>query len=131
MLYPGESAPYTWQEPTKPKKLSVRVGNCEGASTNKKEQKGSKVPFFSLHFINNEEEGYYGATKTIKMEEIGHIDVLPCPENRHKEQTEKVYCTVDTEGLTSKCIFDHKHWTSAPHCSCYLLLQGLSLYLMK
>lgn len=126
MLYPGESAPYTWQEPTKPKKLSVRVGTCEGifASTNKKEQKGLKVPFFSLHFINNEEEGHYGATKTIKLEEIGHVDVLPCPENRNKEQTEKVYCTVDTEGLTSKCISDHIHWTSATHSSHNLSTAG-------
>jgi hypothetical protein len=103
-LYPGESAPYTWQEPTKPKKLSVRVGTCESifGSTNRTEQKQAKAPFFSFHFIKDEEQGYYGASKTVRLEEIGHMDSLPCPDKRGKEEAEKIYCIVDTEGTTSK-----------------------------
>lgn len=105
-MYPGESAPYTWQEPTKPKKLSVRVGICEWIfDSNKKSNRPetAKSPFFlSFHFIKDEEQGFYGVTKTIKLEEIGYVDRLPCPERTNGEQAGHLYCLVDAEGTTSK-----------------------------
>ena len=93
---------YTWQEPTKPKKLSVRVGKCEWTSGNTTATEAkSKAPFLSLHFVKNEEQGFYGATKTVKLEEIGHMENLPIPTYKNDHQDE-IYCIVDTEGTTSK-----------------------------
>jgi hypothetical protein len=105
-LYPGESASYTWQEPTRPKKLSVKVGHCdwmfEGSNT--AEAKERKHYICSFNFIKNEEQGHFGSTQTIRLEEIGHIDSLPVPiANRSDEQYAKsIHCIVDTEGTTSK-----------------------------
>ena len=101
-LYPGESSVYTWQEPTKPKKMSVRVGTCEWTFANKNEvAKETKKTRFSLHFIKDEEQGFYGATRTIKLEEIGYMDSLPCPVH---SQSEHVFCMIDTEGTTRALI---------------------------
>eukprot|EP00804_Cyclotella_cryptica_P020229 CCRYP_010930-RC/>CCRYP_010930-RC protein AED:0.04 eAED:0.04 QI:95/1/1/1/0.91/0.91/24/65/5640 len=103
-LYPGESAAYTWQEPTKPKKLSVRVGICEwifGSNKSMNRLETDKSPFYSsFHFIKDEEQGFYGVTKTIKLEEIGYVDRLPCPERTNGEQAGHLYCLVDAEGTT-------------------------------
>lgn len=127
-LAPGESAAYVWEEPTKPKKLTVRVGtnlrtlhgvdggNVEQSKLSKKAGKnaarsrasGLKVMYpFSL--IENEEEGGYGPTKTVRLEQIGFADYLPCPEGGVSSgdkssgapfDQEALLCRVDTEGGT-------------------------------
>eukprot|EP00986_Skeletonema_menzelii_P013165 scaffold7491_cov142-Skeletonema_menzelii.AAC.16 len=110
-LSPGESASYTWEEPMKPKKLSVRVGpgewdsrdNCSTAGTIERKK---KRPIFSVHFVENEEQGHFGATKTVKLEEIGYMDKLPCPAKGEGGKTSTdgldggLHCYVDTEGAT-------------------------------
>lgn len=121
-LSPGESASYTWEEPMKAKKLSVRVGVGEWiegesrmsrlskqnstVSTEGRARKNRK-PLFSFHFIENEEQGHFGATKTIKLEEIGYMDNLPCPargDHIHgppsNTKESSLLCQVDTEGAT-------------------------------
>lgn len=60
-----------------------------------------RTPFLSLYFVKNEEQGFYGVTKTVKLEEIGHMESLPVPTNRNERQNE-IFCIVDTEGTTSK-----------------------------
>jgi hypothetical protein len=82
----------------------VRVGICEWIFDKKPNRpQANKSPFFlSFHFIKDEEQGFYGVTKTIKLEEIGYVDRLPCPERTNGEQTEHLYCLVDAEGTTSK-----------------------------
>lgn len=114
-LSPGESAAYSWEEPMKPKKLSVRVGagewdeayfgkdNRSAAGTVEKRQRRQ---IFSFHFIENEEQGHFGAAKTVKLEEIGYMDTLPCPVKGEggKIATDGLdsglHCHVDTEGAT-------------------------------
>ena len=116
-LPPGESAAYTWEEPLKAKKLSVRVGVGEwiGGELGKHDRmamgdtfegikKKSRTPLFSFQFIQNEEQGHFGAIKTVKLEEIGYFDKLPCPARGYKgsnDETEtSLCCQVDTEGAT-------------------------------
>lgn len=114
-LSPGESAAYTWEEPLKPKKLSVRVGAGEwddthfgkdNRSTAGTVERRQKRPMFSHHFIENEEQGHFGAMKTVKLEEIGYMDRLPCPVKGEggKIATDGLeivlHCHVDTEGTT-------------------------------
>jgi len=123
-LAPGESAAYVWEEPTKPKKLTVRVGTnlrslhrIEGTTTAhqsssvaRSQATGIKVLYpFSL--IENEEEGGYGPTKTVRLEQIGFADYLPCPgggggggvgdkSTSPPVDQEALLCRVDTEGGT-------------------------------
>lgn len=111
-LSPGESSAYTWEEPLKVKKLSVRVGAGEWneiitTGTSGRIDRKEEYPIFSFQFIKDEEQGHFGAVKTIKLEEIGYIDKLPCPargnrghgpSNNKKECN--LICQVDTEGST-------------------------------
>ncbi len=112
-LSPGESASYTWEEPTKPKKLSVRVGPVEwdktyfgkdNQSTACTIERKKKRSIFSVHFVENEEQGHFGATKTVKLEEIGYMDKLPCPTKgeggKMTSDGLELDCYVDTEGAT-------------------------------
>ncbi len=104
----------------KVKKLSVRVGAGEWidgelgnhhrimtAETSGRSGKtwGRKLeyPIHFFQYIKKEEEGHFGAIKTIKLEEIGYDDKLPCPprdgpSNNKKENS--LTCKVDTEGST-------------------------------
>ena len=126
-LSPGESASYVWEEPTKPKKLTVRVGtnlrslhgvdgiaNFQQSKTIKRASKASKTHatgikvLYPFSLIESEEQGGYGPTKTIQLEQIGFADYLPCPEGggaRDKAAAtvldqEALLCRVDTEGGT-------------------------------
>ena len=110
-LSPGESAAYTWEETLKAKKLSVRVGVGEridgefgeqdsvlGGTVEGDKKKRSR-PLFSFQFIENEEQGHFGPTRSVRLEEIGSVDRLPCP--RQGDQNERfLNCRVDTEGAT-------------------------------
>ena len=70
-LSPGESADYTWAEPLKATKLSVRVGMTDDVMNQLKKQneaiEGStkaRRPLFEFQFTENEEQGHFGPTKT-------------------------------------------------------------------
>ena len=104
----------------KQKYLSVRVGvggeRVEGDLSKRHSlametaAKGSgkgRRPLFSFHFIENEEQGHFGATRTVKLEEIGFLDKLPCPARGDRghgtsndKQESSLCCQVDTEGAT-------------------------------
>jgi hypothetical protein len=120
-LTPGESSAYTWEEPLKVKKLSVRVGagvwidgklgNQHKIMTTGTSGRSGKTwsrkleyPIHSFQFLKKEEEGHFGAVKTIKLEEIGYDDKLPCPPRGHGPSNTKkensLSCHVDTEGST-------------------------------
>jgi hypothetical protein len=121
-LSPGESSAYTWEEPLKVKKLSVRVGAGEWidgefgrqhpttatlGQIGKSKGREYEHPIFSFQFFRNEELGYFGGVKTIKLEEIGHNDSLPCPPRCDKgfgtsyiKKENSLSCQVDSEGST-------------------------------
>ena len=121
-LSPGESASYTWEEPLKVKKLSVRVGVGEWIAGEAKQNDTSarvihsngkhRNPIFSWQFIedDHQEQGHFGAIKTVKLEEIGYYDKLPCParsytdhitsSSTHGRTENSLLCQVDTEGAT-------------------------------
>jgi hypothetical protein len=107
----------------KAKKLSVRVGigdwnedemnRRDGATsesideTYRKSSLRSTLQHLSFQFIRNEEAGNFGTTKTVKLDEIGYMDMLPCPgqsDSRYEASSlrkEKyLVCQVDTEGAT-------------------------------
>ncbi|KAL7543443.1 hypothetical protein ACHAXR_012723, partial [Thalassiosira sp. AJA248-18] len=117
-LSPGESSAYTWEEPMKATKLSVRVGVGEWINSGLNRQnsllgaaaertKKPQRPLFSFQFIENEEQGHFGAARTVKLEEIGYMGKLPCPArgdrgrdpSSNKKET-SLQCQVDTEGAT-------------------------------
>ena len=67
----------------------------------------SRQPLFSFQFIENEEQGHFGATKSVRLEEIGYMDKLPCPARGDKGRGASsnrnesfLHCQVDTEGAT-------------------------------
>jgi len=133
-LPPGESMAYVWEEPMRPRKLTVRVGMVGSAldgvktqdreriiedqvivnserpptedpseSTKKKLSHGMK--FLSPNFVENEELGGFGPTRTVKLEEIGFKDTLPCPAKREQKVKseswiDSLHCCVDSEGAT-------------------------------
>ncbi len=118
-LSPGESSAYTWEEPLKAKKLSVRVGVGEWidgefgmqhpttTATLGRIGNSKCSPIYSFQFFKNEELGYFGGVKTIKLEEIGHNDTLPCPPRGDKglgpsydKKEHSLSCQVDSEGST-------------------------------
>ena len=107
ILLPGMTISYTWEEPMKPRKLSVRV-----LSTTKTRKSLHHAHHHSHHMnimsgkkkkklfgVENEHEGAYGATRTVKLDEIGFSEYLPsmCKE---EDDTSDLFCRVDADGAT-------------------------------
>lgn len=108
-LLPGESAAYIWEEPMKPMKLSIRAAvekstlehqNPGSKRAKKYEKTGQKLHSGIFHFVDNEEQGRFGPIRTIKLEEIGFQDELPCPMQNDTDSDTNLCCRVDTEGGT-------------------------------
>lgn len=116
-LAPGDTTVYAWEEPTKPKKLTVRVGlnlatiqssskrNRErGHSQSEKGAKRRKKRLLRLNTVDDEEEGGYSPLKTIRLEQIGFEDYLPCPTGHFSRERSinqmGLACRVDTDGAT-------------------------------
>ena len=111
VLAPGSRCCYMWEEPLKPKKLSVRVGPESVISSN------ANVPNVRLSVppnsvgnniarakkvrtrAENEENGIFGPNRSIKLEEIGFADVLPCPV-LNGSPSQNLFCRIDTKGET-------------------------------
>ena len=75
------------------------------SAKNKSHAKGVKLLYpFSL--IESEEQGGYGPTRTVRLEQIGFADYLPCPAggnvklNEVTHEAGQLLCRVDTEGGT-------------------------------
>lgn len=95
----------------KAKKLSVRVGVGEiieselgrQSSVPRMASEGAskkRRPLFTFQFIEDEEQGTFGPTKTVRLEEIGYMDSLPCPIRGGQGKERSLHCRVDTEGST-------------------------------
>jgi len=96
-LSSGESLDYTWEEPTKPYKLTVRVAY---QNSNVKDNIGVVKNIFSLNFIANEEQYGFGPAKTIQLDEIG----------KYTEFSPHLYGHIFAEGKTKKLVIsDHKN----------------------
>ena len=123
----------------KDKKLSVRVGVGEwiegeldrhNSITSLQAKKGRR-PLFSFQFTENEEQGHFGAAKTVKLEEIGYMGKLPCPERGDRghgpssnRKESSLLCQVDTEGATRVLIISDEvtgtHINDETLVRCYL-----------
>jgi len=114
-LPPGDSVDYVWEEPMKPHKLTVRVGSQRKTIDDK-----SATPrkFMRFNIIESEDqEGGFGAARTVKLDEIGFHELLPCPgkpeaKAKRIEDTGNIsceagaylHCRVDTKGKTRMLI---------------------------
>lgn len=117
-LRPGETKFYTWEEPMRAKKLSVKAGfdsllhylagqsgkNSMHSVTFQSQTDGSyskdmvgERGMFSK--VQNEEQGGLGPLRSIKLEEIGFSEQLPCPSDFQSPE-KSLQCQVDTEGAT-------------------------------
>jgi hypothetical protein len=97
-LAPGDSIDYTWEEPIKPNRLLVRVGNHNNNGFSVKPNGGKKI--FPLKIIENEDQGVLGKTQEVNLDEIGHKEKLSSPISRDGSVAKELYCKVDTEGMT-------------------------------
>lgn len=112
---PGESVSYSWEEPMRAKKLTVRVGQSafhlrkHGGGTNistsnhgdvddptqleggmgvteRKSLRAKRLKqLLSAQNVNDEEQGGLGASRSIKLEVIGFKDRLPCPQDAGRD----------------------------------------------
>lgn len=94
-LAPCKSSNYTWEEPLKPNKLLIKVG-VQHASM-KKDNTDTRLSF---SMIESEDQGGFGPTKTIKLDEVGFECAVPCPEKGLSKEMSFLHCTVDTDGAT-------------------------------
>lgn len=109
VLLPGESTSYTWAEPMKTKKLTVRIAAdafCPSRDNNKDDKSFTESVFsesensvylttedkianairadrlkqiLSYQYVENEERGGFGPPTTVKIEEIGFQCLLSAP----------------------------------------------------
>ena len=109
ILMPGESTSYTWEEPMKSKKLTVRIAvdrhetpkevnndelsTSESDLTNEEnsiqmvlEDKSANAvradrlrQILAYQYVDNEERGGFGLPTTVRLEEIGFKSLLPVP----------------------------------------------------
>jgi hypothetical protein len=117
-LPPGATIYFMWEDNLKPKKLTVRVGRLKALKYKSSFEvaKDSKKPsrIFSrgdvanfipkyVHLVESEEQSAFGPSRTIKLEEIGFVEMLPCPSADERNSTSDVaslLCRVDTKGET-------------------------------
>jgi len=102
-LSPGESVGYTWEEPMKPNKLTVRLREVNTFINHKNTRRIMKS--FPFKLLETEDQGVYGVSRTIKLEEIGLRGLLPCPVRNSTQGgpnawQEYLHCRIDPEGGT-------------------------------
>ena len=130
ILKPGETKIYSWEEPMKPRKLNVKIGSnsislrtedgssdgyglddVDDESDSDAENNGGRAArlkqVLSAQYVDSEERGGFGAVRTVKLEEIGFNDLLPCPgvrdgirSNSGHDPRGFLNCQVDTDGAT-------------------------------
>ncbi|GKY92544.1 hypothetical protein MPSEU_000224700 [Mayamaea pseudoterrestris] len=84
LLKPGQSQYYSWEEPLKPKRLTVRVGTQDALMVNIGRSTGSfrarenrrRQPL--LQHVRDEEDAVFSAPVSVRLEEIGFRDLLTC-----------------------------------------------------
>lgn len=128
ILHPGESAVYTWEEPMRTHKLSVRVGlldvhyleedeNDNETTSSNTEQESSELDkmervaarrarlkqLLSSQYVETEDQSGFGTSTTVKLEEIGFKCELPCPPLRkgvYNSSEQVLNCYIDSDGGT-------------------------------
>ena len=108
-LAPGESVNYTWEEPLKPCKLVVRVGN-QGVRTTRGKSDSNAIRFKK---IESEDHGGFGPSKIVKLDEVGLEGVLPCFDNGNQRDNAMLLCNVDTDGATRVLIISDTDTTQS------------------
>jgi C2 domain/SHR-binding domain of vacuolar-sorting associated protein 13 len=141
ILKPGETKTYSWEEPMKPKKLSVKIGsnnislwddegindgngvdefhnNSNAEADNKVGRAARFKQVLSAQLVKSEERAGFGAIRTVQLEEIGFQDVLPFPATREAMRSNSVQgpcqflrCQVDTDGATRVLIISDNKGT--------------------
>jgi hypothetical protein len=129
-LMPGESKPYSWEEPMKSKKLSVRVaaksqdifkldgmagsdafsdvdsdverdGDTAAGDPDKHAGRAARLrQAFAQQFVDTEERGGYGPSISVRLEEIGYSSLLPVQSKEAGRSRKFLNCEVDTDGGT-------------------------------
>jgi hypothetical protein len=117
-LPPGSRCCYMWEEPLQPKKLTVRVGPetvvgsampragmCDAWERSMAQPEGMGSNFAKakngLLKTENEESAAFGPSRSIKLEEIGFVDMLPCPVDVNQGGLpHHLFCRIDTKGET-------------------------------
>ena len=114
-----------WMESTSGRESSTQLRDHQQVKKKKR-----KKPIFSFQFIENEEQGNFGPTETIRLEEIGYINSIPCPMQRGKVSSggeESLLCQVDTEGSCRVLIInDELPYNTPPHNNLSLMTHYIS-----
>lgn len=106
LLKPGQSDVYAWEEPLRPKRLTVRVGTNSaltdkpGGAAATGDDKKSRLPFFG--HVKDEEDSVFSAPVSVRLEEIGYKELLACPTGAGDDpQSMRLFeLTVDVAGAT-------------------------------
>jgi C2 domain/SHR-binding domain of vacuolar-sorting associated protein 13 len=128
-LKPGQTQAYSWEEPMRPKRLSVRAArdglclsrtqesegddNSVGSFTSdgisrendKRAARSAKLrQALSYQYVEDEEQGRFGAATIVKLEEIGYRGHLACPtgatEDLDARRSRHLNVDVETDGAT-------------------------------
>ena len=101
----GDSVDYSWEEPMKPHKLSIRVGIVHSSKKNKKQ-----LPFKQ---IENEDQAGFGASKIVQLDEIGSGGNLPftiTSEGDEGTSHSSLDYRITSDGKTKKLVISEKKY---------------------
>jgi hypothetical protein len=102
-LKPGESCSYAWQEPLKPRRLSVRVAPALSYRFDEKDHEKGKSSeqnnTVNNKAIKNEEDAFFSQTISVQLEEIGSHDILHWQDKRLRSPRMLEF-EVDVIGIT-------------------------------
>ena len=123
-LKPGQSQAYSWEEPMRQKRLAVRASRdglflsrpesefaadensvhsfrSDGASREVEHRAARSATLrqlLSFHqYIEDEEQGRFGTSTTVKLEEIGYRGLLSCPSSKEDSDSHKTRLNVEVE----------------------------------
>lgn len=108
ILPPGDSLDYSWEEPMKPQKLTVRVGTKQHKRISKDRTSRGVKNSLPFNIVDSEDHAGFGASRSLKLDEIGNIDSLPCPIIQDSSKNEIgfsfLHCQITAEGKTKKLV---------------------------
>lgn len=131
-LKPGQTQAYSWEEPMRAKRLSVRAAKdsiylsggemdsmdeysheshssrfqeSERGEVEKKAARSARLKqILSYQYVDDEEQGQFGSSTIVKLEEIGFRGLLSCPANSQEGQQSHrrsyLNVEVETDGAT-------------------------------
>ena len=128
VLRPGETKSYSWEEPMRARKLTVKVASNsvefvgddsideafsfdgETLENERREKRDARIRrILSFHQVRSEDQAGFGVARTVKLEEIGSREELPCPHHEYASVGRKALrCQVDTDGATRVLVISDK-----------------------